>query len=283
MTSKRISSIAWRTCSDNLVGPVQGTSVGAFVMGPTRDGHMCRVALTAVYAHRGHAARRTVGAESVRRCWPSIGTPTNETGSEHDDSRQLDHTWWPRHIHQCIALSPVCGEAALSALSHFDLEDIVSSAGAERIASAVGSSVRTYASHWGALPMAVMTRAWPAPDDPHGVLSRERTRAFMVWTAAGDEMTLGVPLPALLMRGLPEPNDTEGVCDFADLTSIRDAALKETVVAGADPYTYDGVRVMSRSLQRFERVASLQERPTLISGIKAMRHRLYGSPHRLGR
>nr|UDO48117.1 hypothetical protein [Pandoravirus massiliensis] len=281
MTSKRVSSIAWRTCSDNVTGAAQGTSVSALVMGPTRDGHMCRIALTAVYAHRGHAARHTVGAESVRACWDAVGTRTNKTGSSHDDDIQLDHTWWPRYTHQCIALSPVCGEAALSALSHLDLDDVASSGTTQRIASAVGSSVRTYASHWGALSMAVMSRAWPVSDDPHGGLCRERTRACALWAAADDETLSAVPLSAL-MRGLPDPNDTESMCNFMGLTSIRDAALKGAVAAGVEPYAYDGVRVMSRSLQRFEHVASLQERPALVSGIKAMRHRLYDSPHRFG-
>ncbi|AGO85562.1 hypothetical protein psal_cds_1238 [Pandoravirus salinus] len=279
MAKSRTASAAWQACRDNLSHRTEVASVSAFVVGPTRDGHLARLALTAIYTHRGHGARRIIGQEYARDFYKWVGIDTKGVGRDDnpaDDGDQPRHTWWPRHAHLCAMLSSVCREAAFDALCNFDADALVAPDAAEVVADAVGGHVRTYISAWGALSMAALARAWPVIDNDNEFAATLRWRARVPTMSVADASNL----PASI-DGVPDADDSEGLRDFADLTSVRDAALKSTVVAGVEPYSYDGVRIMSRSLRRFEDVAVYHERPALLSGLKAMRHQLYGSPHRL--
>lgn len=265
----------WRTCRTNLPDSAEAASVAAFVMAPTRDGHLGRMTLTAVYAFRGHAARRTVSEEHARDLCSRMGI---ETGieAERDGHAEigLEHTWWPCDARLCALLSSVCREAAYATLYDFDADALVTPDAAKAVADAAGGHVRRHMADWGALSMAVLARAWPVVnDDPFA--------ASLQWRALVPTMSSSVSGASASIGGVPDADDAEGLCDFNDLVSFRDAALKCAVVAGVDPYSYDGVRAISRILRRFEEPAVYHERPALLSGLKAMRHQLYASAHRL--
>lgn len=277
MARNRATSAAWRACRDNVSNRAEVASVGAFVMGPTRDGHLARLALTAVYTHHGHAARRTVSEEYARDfyAWTGTDTKASNCSDPAGDSGRPLHTWWPRHAHLCAALSSVCREAALATLYDFGADALTAPDAAKTVADAARSNVRTYMSDWGALSMAALVRAWPVVnDDPFAASLQGHAQMPTMSLATSGETTATID-------GVPGADDAEDLRDFADLTGFRDAALKNAVVAGVAPYSHDGVRIVSRSLRRFEEVAAYHERPALLSGLKVMRRRLYASPHRL--
>lgn len=263
----------WRACRTNLPNSTEAASVGAFVVAPTRDGHLARMTLSAVYAFRGPAARRTVSEEHAREFYEYIDAAVD---AEHDGRAEigLEHTRWPRDARLCALLSSVCREAAFATLYDFDAHVLAAPDAAKAVADSAGGHVRSHVADWGALSMAVLARAWPVVnDDPFA--------ASLPCRALVPTMASPVPGAPVPIVGVPDADDAEGLRDFNDLISFRDAALKCAVVAGVEPYSYDGVRAISRSLQRFEEVATYHERPALLSGLKAMRHQLYASPHRL--
>ncbi|AGO81954.2 hypothetical protein pdul_cds_66 [Pandoravirus dulcis] len=275
MSRGRVTSVMWRACRTNLPDPAEAASVSAFVMAPTRDGHLGRMTLTAVYAFRGRAARRAVTEERARDWHKRMGIDTDR-GAEGDGHAEigLEHTWWPRDARLCALLSSVCREAAFATLYDFDADALAAPDVAKAVADAAGGHVRRHMADWGALSMAVLARAWPVVnDDPFA--------ASLQWRALVPTMSSPVPGAPASIVGVPDADDAEGLRDFNDLVSFRDAALKCAVVAGVGPYSYDGVRAISRSLRRFEEPAVYHERPALLSGLKAMRHQLYASAHRL--
>lgn len=275
MSRGRATSVMWRACRTNLPDPAEAASVSAFVMAPTRDGHLGRMALTAVYAFRGRAAHRTVSEEHARDLHRRLGIETAvEVERDGHTETSLEHTWWPRDARLCALLSSVCREVAFATLYDFDADTLAAPGAAKAVADAASVHVRRHMANWGALPMAVLARAWPVVnDDPFA--------ASLQWRALVPAMSSPVPGAPVSIGGVPDADDAEGLRDFNDLVSFRDAALKCAVVAGVGPYSYDGVRAISRSLRRFEEPAVYHERPALLSGLKAMRHQLYASAHRL--
>ncbi|BCU03243.1 hypothetical protein [Pandoravirus japonicus] len=265
----------WQACRTNLPDPAEAASVSAFVMAPTRDGHLGRMTLTAVYAFRGHAARRTVSEEHARDLHRRLGIETGiEAERDGHTEMGLGHTWWPRDARLCVLLSSVCRETAFATLYDFDADTLTAPGSAKAVADAAGRHVRKHMADWGALSVAVLARAWPVVnDDPFA--------APLPCRALVPTMSSPVPGAPVPIGGVPDAADAEGLRDFNDLTSFRDAALKCAVVASVEPYSYDGVRAISRSLRRFEEPAVYHERPALLSGLKAMRHQLYASAHRI--
>lgn len=270
MSKSQMASAAWRAEGAKV------TSTAALVTGPTRDGHPVRLALAVVYAHRGRDARRIIIGEYARDFYPLLGVDAEATTSDPataDD--HAEHTWWPGQVHLCATLSSVCREAGLHALGDFDANDLEKQDAAKNVADAVAGHVRAWIAEWGALSVVAMTRAWPVIGADGNAFA-----ASLRWSALAPTMSSFADA-TMSVAGLPDAGDAQALRDFYDLTGFRDAALKKAVAAGTEPYSYDGVRDMARRLRVFEEYALCHERPTLVSGVRAMRRSLYASPCRL--
>lgn len=256
-----------RNNCQKVAGYGETTSVGAWVVGVTRDGRQARMGLAVAYEFRGHDAHAASSAEDHSQ-FRLHGQGSGRAGFFGPPSA---HTWWPEQVHLCAALASVCGQVGMDALSDLSESELTgNAASAKHVADVVHQCARVRMRDWGALPLTTVTGAWPLGND--GGVTSLAGRPFSV-AACTDAHPWGT------IEGLPSADSAHHeLRAFFEHTLFRSVALGNAVATGHHPYSYDGVRLMSRHLIEFEGLVASQGRSTDV--LKSMRLQLYAARHR---
>ncbi|AVK77445.1 hypothetical protein pmac_cds_757 [Pandoravirus macleodensis] len=247
-----------------VAGYGETTSVGAWVVGLTRDGRQARMGLAVAYEFRGRDAHAASSAEDHSQ----FRLHGQGSGRAAFFGPPSAHTWWPEQVHLCAALASVCGQVGTDALSDLSESELTGDATSiERVGDVVYQCARTRMRDWGVLPLATVAGVWPLSNDAK--MSSHVGRPFSD-AAYTDTHPWGA------VEGLPSADHE--LRAFFDHTLFRSAALGNAVATGHHPYSYDGVRLMFRHLAELEGLVASQGRSTDV--LKSMRLQLYAARHR---
>ncbi|AGO85490.1 hypothetical protein psal_cds_1197 [Pandoravirus salinus] len=242
------------TVAKALAPRCEMTSVGASIIGSTRDGRLAQVSLTAVYEYRGRAAVGLAYEDQLAQAFFEAA-PTTAVHKQ----APVGHTWWPRRTRLCAAMAPVCALVGLETLSRFDLADLALPMEGALVAYRAHGHATGAMARYGAVPMAVLAETsedHPTGEVPWMYLAGATCLSHLEAKDAGAE------------RGR-----------FHKTTLARDAALKAALIDDHDPYSPQGVDVMAKVLRRIQKVYVCHGQDEMGERVDDLVRQLFLSPH----
>lgn len=231
------------------------TSVGASIIGTTRDGRLAQVSLTAVYEHRGRAAVGHLAYEDRLAQTFFEAAPTTTVHKQ----ATIAHTWWPRHTRLCVAMAPVCALVGLETLSRFNLADLSLPLEGALVAYRAHGHAATAMARYGAVPMAMLAET-----------SEDQATHEVPWMYSAG---------ATCLAHLEAKDAAAERGRFHKMTLARDAALKAALIDDHDPYSPQGVDVMARVLRRIQDAYTCHDQDEMAERIDDLSRQLFLSPH----
>lgn len=232
------------------------TSVGASIVGTTRDGHLAQISLTVLYGHRGRPAvglnYEDLLAQEYFEAAPVAIRAERAPVAD-------DHTWWPWRTRLCAAMAPVCAIVGLDTLSNFSLIDLSRPKEGALVAYRAHRHAGTAMGRYGVVPVAVLAGT-----------SEDGGLGDVPWLYSK---------PPLCLDHL-EGRDAGGErARFHRTTLARDAALKVALIEDRNPYSPEGVEAMTAVLRRIQDVYVRHGRAAMADSIDDLARQLAASPH----
>lgn len=232
------------------------TSVGASVVGMTRDGHLAQISLTVLYGHRGRPAVGLTYEDLLAQEYFEVAPVAVRA------ERALvadDHTWWPRRTRLCAAMAPVCAIVGLDTLSNFSLIDLSRPKEGVLVAHRAHRHAGTAMGRYGVVPVAVVAGT-----------SEDGGLGDVPWLYSE---------PPLCLDRLEGRDAGIERARFHRTTLARDAALKAALIEDCDPYSPEGVETMTAVLRRIQGAYARHGRTVMADSIDDLARQLATSSH----
>ncbi|BCU02970.1 hypothetical protein [Pandoravirus japonicus] len=232
------------------------TSVGASIVGMTRDGHLAQISLTVLYRHRGRPAVGLTYEDLLAREFfetAPVAVPAERAPAADD------HTWWPQRTRLCAAMAPVCAIVGLDTLGSFNLTDLSRPKEGALVAYRAHRRAGTAMGRYGVVPVAVLAGT-----------SEDGGLGDVPWLYSE---------PPLCLDRLEGRDAGVERAHFHRTTLARDAALKVALIEDHDPYSPEGVEAMTAVLRRIQDVYARHDHTAMADSIDDLAHQLTASPY----